>query len=95
MSLDSGSSTESSLKLLQLSDMKADPYPLPGNDQRNVKISENFRCLILNLGMHIVLTNAVFGKFAYPRITRYADNIRFSHKENLKYHYVRVDYMEQ
>ena len=57
--------------------MKADPHPLPGNDQRNVKMSENFRCSILNLAMHTVLIHAVLGKFAYLRLTGYAYNILF------------------
>ena len=58
---------------LYFSDMKADPHALPGNDQRNVEISENFWCFILNLGMHIILVHAVFWKFAYPRFTGNAD----------------------
>ncbi len=33
---------------------------------------------------HIVLIHAILGKFAYPRFTRYADDIRFYHKESLK-----------
>ncbi len=45
----------------------------------------NFHSLILNLGLHIILIHAVFfGKFAYPQFTRYAEYIRFSHKEHLK-----------
>ena len=47
-------------------------------------ISQNFHTLILNLGMHIIHIHAVFWKFAYLRFTPYADNIRFSHKQNLK-----------
>ena len=57
---------------LHFSDMKADPHPLPGNELRYIKTSENFRCLILNLGMHIILIHAAFEKFAYLRFTGYA-----------------------
>ena len=60
------------------------PFPVRGNGLRNVKMSENCHSLILNLGMHIILIHAVFGKCAYPRFTRYADYIRFCHKQNLK-----------
>ena len=38
---------------------------------------------VLNLGMHVTHIHAVFWKFAYPRFTPYADNIRFSHEQNL------------
>ncbi len=50
---------------------------------------ENFQKMVWMTMVHvlrfrIVITHAVLGKFAYPRITRYADNIRFSHRESLK-----------
>ncbi len=57
---------------------------------------ENFQKMvwmtILNLGMHIVLIHVVLGKFVYLRLTRYADNIRFSHRQSLNMTKIRFLY---
>ncbi len=45
---------------------------------------ENFQKMVW-MTIHVVPFHAAcFGKFAYLRFTLYADNIRFSHEQNLK-----------
>ncbi len=61
------------IKLWKFSEIITAFRPMSGNQLRYVKTSENFRCLILNLGMHIIVSHDVFWKFAYLQKTRYAD----------------------
>ncbi len=38
---------------------------------------------MVHVPVHLILIHTVFWKFAITRFTRYADNIRFSHKQRL------------